>query len=177
MRRCAYDEFDKRALTTIVCDFLRKKVDLGDMQAMLIFWDTSGQERFGQLPKILYRKLDLCVITYDVTSRKSFESVNFWKENFEKFKENCSEDVPILVLGNKIDKQKKREVSYEEGKNFCEQSKNMIFFEVSAKTSAGISSAFEEAAKKAVIIKKQQEKPQVLLNDQPRVDRGYKNCC
>lgn len=177
VRRCAYDEYNKRFLNTIVCDFLRKKVDLGDTQVMLIFWDTSGQERFGQLPRIIYRKLDLCVITYDVTSRKSFDSVSFWRENFESLKEMCSEDVPIMILGNKIDKQVKREVTYEEGKSFCELGKNIIFFEVSAKTSDGINSAFEEAARKAVIIKMQQEKSQALVNVPAKVDEGRKNCC
>ena len=45
---------------------------------------------------------------------------------------NNIENSNIVIVGNKIDLENKREVSYEEGKKFCEE-QNYDFFEVSAK--------------------------------------------
>ena len=42
----------------------------------LQIWDTAGQERFRAVTKNYYRGVDGIVITYDVTSRASFENVH-----------------------------------------------------------------------------------------------------
>ena len=75
--------------------------------------DTAGQERFDSLNLTYYKKADAVLLVYDISKRSSFENVT--KYYVEKIKENCNEDIPILLLGNKIDKKNEREISYEEG--------------------------------------------------------------
>jgi len=41
--------------------------------------DTAGQERFQSLGVAFYRGADACVLVYDATDQKSFESVNGWR--------------------------------------------------------------------------------------------------
>ena len=57
----------------------------------------------------------------------------------------CYKDILICLIGNKIDLEDKREVSYEEGKNFAEEN-NLLFFETSAKDGNNIQEIFLESA-------------------------------
>ena len=46
----------------------------------LQIWDTAGQERFQSLGVSFYRGADVCVLAYDVTSARSFEALEAWRE-------------------------------------------------------------------------------------------------
>lgn len=45
-------------------------------------WDTAGQERFQSLGVAFYRGADCCVLTFDVTNGKSFETLDSWRDEF-----------------------------------------------------------------------------------------------
>lgn len=47
----------------------------------------------------------------------------------------------IVLIGNKNDLQDQRKVSFEEGESFAKEN-DLIFFETSAKTSAGVEETF-----------------------------------
>ena len=63
----------------------------------------------------------------------------------------CYKNILICLIGNKLDLEDKREVSYEEGKNFAEEN-NLLFFETSAKEGNNIQEIFFESA--SVILNK-----------------------
>ena len=63
-------------------------------------WDTAGQERFQSLGVAFYRGADLAIVLFDVTSKLSFEHVPNW---IEEFRFQTSDDVPIIVVGNKTE--------------------------------------------------------------------------
>ena len=75
--------------------------------------DTAGQERFDSLNLTYYKKADAVLLVYDISQKSSFEKIK--KYYVEQIKENCNEDIPVLLLGNKIDKIDERQVSYDEG--------------------------------------------------------------
>ena len=57
----------------------------------------------------------------------------------------CYKNILICLIGNKIDLENKREVSYEEGKNFAEENE-LLFFETSAKEGNNIQEIFVQSA-------------------------------
>ena len=57
----------------------------------------------------------------------------------------CYKNILICLVGNKIDLEDKREVSYEEGKNFAEEN-DLLFFETSVKDGNNIQEIFLESA-------------------------------
>ena len=84
------------------------------------------------------------ILVFDITSKSSFENLNHWlldiKDNF---------DNPNLVLfGNKVNLEEKREVSKEEIEKFAKNNK-MAYFETSAKTGYGINEGFDYIANEA----------------------------
>ena len=45
-------------------------------------WDTAGQERFQSLGVAFYRGADCCVLVFDVTVQKTFETLDSWRDEF-----------------------------------------------------------------------------------------------
>ena len=96
----------------------------------LHLWDTAGQEKYRSITTSYYRNTCGLILTYDITSSRSFRNVLHWFNEYNRFT-NCHHDYPhtILLLGTKSDLAKNRRVGYEEGFLFA-QSHNMIFREV-----------------------------------------------
>lgn len=71
----------------------------------LEIWDTAGQERYRALVPLYFRHADVYILVFDVSDRKSFESVEHWVEKIDEFiySKNYNRSKPIILIANKID--------------------------------------------------------------------------
>ena len=95
-------------------------------------WDSAGLERYRALIPSYVHGASLIYIIYDISSKKSFESLPTWI-NF--IKQVNTDNAMLVLCGNKLDLE--REVTTEDGKILAEK-ENMKFFEVSAKNGENI---------------------------------------
>lgn len=143
-------------------------------------WDTAGQERFQSLGVAFYRGADACVLVYDITKPKTFESLQNWKDEFLiQANPSDTENFPFALLGNMFDKAEERRVSEEAAKRWCQkgpktatseeqttQEENNTdleptpYFETSAKEAINIDTAFQAIARAAL---KQDPKEEVYI--------------
>jgi Ras-related protein Rab-7A len=142
-------EFSPHYRATIGADYTSRQMEIGDSFLTLQIWDTAGQERFRSLAPSFYRGTELCVFIYDITSEKSFVSVEGWYELFRQQCDPLRGNFPFLLLGNKLDVAKGRAVAAERAAAFA-QTHNFIFYEVSAKSCDNITEAFEAVVRRAV---------------------------
>ena len=70
-------------------------------------------------------------------------------------KDMCYKDLLVCLIGNKIDLEDKRQVSYEDGKKFAEEN-DMLFFETSAKEGNNIQEIFSESV--SILVEKKKKK-------------------
>ncbi|KAH0616349.1 hypothetical protein JD844_027388 [Phrynosoma platyrhinos] len=84
--------------------------------------------RYRSITKQFFRKADGVIVMYDITARETFMAVKQWLVNIE---EATGENIPILLLGNKTDKEKEREVPHGLGNHLAKEY-NLIFYECSA---------------------------------------------
>jgi GTPase SAR1 family protein len=63
-------------------DFLTKEILVDDRLVTMQLWDTAGQERFQSLGVAFYRGADCCVLCFDVTNSKSFDTLDSWRDEF-----------------------------------------------------------------------------------------------
>ncbi len=53
-------------------------------------WDTAGQERFKNMTASYYRGASGIMVVYDITDPESFNNINSWLIEIEKyFNYNC----------------------------------------------------------------------------------------
>lgn len=109
--------------------------------------DTVGKEDYLTLRDDYIRSGDVYLILYSVVDRESFVEAKQYKEYIAQIKE--SEQLPVVLVGNKTDLESKRQVSTEEGKDLANRW-NVLFFETSAKFGKNVDKLFYEAAKIAV---------------------------
>ncbi len=102
----------------------------------LTLWDIAGQENFKALRQSFYEGSDAAIIVFDVTNLISFDHVENWYHEIQ----SCG-NIPIILLGNKIDLVEKRKVPPEMIKSFNDKF-NLPYFETSAKTGENVLDMF-----------------------------------
>ena len=172
LMRYADNTFQEIHLSTIGLDYKLKNVQIDDGKIVKIqIWDTAGQDRFRSITKNYYKGAHGIILLYDVTSRKTFENVANW---VTQIKEEVSDKVNIILVGNKIDDEKNRKVSTKEGEEIAKEY-GLSFFETSAKSGINIDTTFNELVKKTVeAYSKLDEKGDKLKN---KKSGSKKACC
>ena len=147
LTRYADNTFQENQMATLGVDYKLKNVKMEDGNTVkLQIWDTAGQDRFHSLTRNYFKGAHGIILLYDITTQSSFDNVSKW---IKQIKEDASEKVVIILVGNKIDLEHKRAIPTEEGEKIAEDF-GLIFFECSAKTGKNINEAFNELIKKTV---------------------------
>ena len=112
------NKFNPNEKTTIGASFTNKLETIGDKKIIFEIWDTAGQERFRSINSIFYQDAYICIMVYDITKRKSFDSLKeYW---YKAVKEGGIEGIIFHVAGNKIDLFEDEEVEKNDVKNYCD---------------------------------------------------------
>ena len=127
--------------STIGMEIFSLYLKVNDKPIKLQIWDTCGQEIYRSLIKNFYRNSSLAIIVYSIDKKNSFKDINLW---IKEIRVNSSPDIKIVLIGNKSDLDKDRQVSYEEGKKYLDDDEVLKFFETSAKTGENIKKLFQE---------------------------------
>lgn len=136
---------DPNVRATFGCNFSECAVCCGDDDdnpTRMILWDTAGQERFRSCTRGYFRDAEACIIVFSITDRKSFEDVPEWIEMCKQFSGN----IPIILVGNKIDIYANRTVLSIEGEQLAAKFKLNAFYETSAFSGKNIAGIFHHTA-------------------------------
>jgi len=138
--RYVEDTFTENHISTIGVDFKTKLLPYGDNQInKLQIWDTAGQDRFRCITKNYFRGSNGIMLIYDITSTQSFQNIKNW---VVQIKDYLGDEASIILVGNKIDLESNRRVSWEDGMKLAKENK-FGFYEASAKENRNIDEAFE----------------------------------
>ena len=143
--------YNENYLATVGLDFFTKDEIIDDKTIRIKIWDTAGQERYKAITKCFFQRAQGIIIVFDVTNKKSFEDLKIWIDSINsqsKLTEDL-ENMPIIIIGNKIDIPK-RVIDKETALNFAKE-QNLDYYETSAKTGEGIDSAIKDLVKKVMV--------------------------
>lgn len=132
------DTFSPAFISTIGIDFKIRTIEVDGKKIKLQVWDTAGQERFRTITTAYYRGAMGIMLVYDVSNMRSYESMINWIRNIEM---HATQDVELMILGNKCDVADKRQVTREKGEQLALQH-GVKFMETSAKANINIEEAF-----------------------------------
>ena len=146
IKRIISNKFEDKIFSTVGIDYSCKTIKYGDNYLKIFLWDTAGQEKFKNIVKNYFNGANGALLCFDISNRKSFEKINFW---INELKEIINiDEIFMILIGNKIDKEKERKISIEESIKFSKE-KNIPYFEISAKTNEGIEEMFDYVIKKS----------------------------
>lgn len=143
------DTFSGQMAPTIGVEYKSKIFEVYGKRVKATIWDTAGAERYRTITSNYYRGSHAIIFVYDVTERKSFDNIEtFWLKEVKEYFPNTQEIVMLLV-GNKIDNIYNRAVTEQEGEELARKH-GMMFIETSAKEKIGVNEAFEEVVNKVI---------------------------
>lgn len=143
-RYCETSRFAGTKYTpTVGVDYGTKMSTVNDNMVKIDFFDLSGDSNYKEVRNEFYTNVDGVILTFDVTSKRSFESLQTtWQEEVREYGLTTpSTMTTVIVVGTKIDS-RPREVLEQEGLVFSIQN-NVPYFETSAKTGEGVEVLFE----------------------------------
>lgn len=166
MHQYVHRRFTNQYKATIGADLLKKDITIDEKLVTLQIWDTAGQERFQSLGIAFYRGSDACILVYDITDRKSFDSLPTWKDDLlAHAAPRSASTFPFVVLGNKSDLSARRQVPKNVAQEWCQNSGEIDFYETSAKNCENVDVVFTRIARLA--LQQENSKPSAAM---PKLD-------
>ena len=135
--------FDESYNATVGFEFFTFNVKINNKVVKLQIWDTCGQELYRSLITNFYRNSSLAIMVYAINSKESFENIEMW---LRELRTHSNPDAKVFLIGNKIDLENDRQVTKEQGEQFCKDNKINGFMEASAKTGVNAQKIFIKAA-------------------------------
>ncbi|KAM4041395.1 ras-related protein Rab-4A isoform 3-T5 [Anomaloglossus baeobatrachus] len=111
-------KFKEDSNHTIGVEFGSKIINVGGKYVKLQIWDTAGQERFRSVTRSYYRGAAGALLVYDITSRETYNALTNWLTDARML---ASQNIVIILCGNKKDLDADREVTFLEASRFAQE--------------------------------------------------------
>uniref|UniRef100_A0AAY4EKM1 Ras-related protein Rap-1b n=1 Tax=Denticeps clupeoides TaxID=299321 RepID=A0AAY4EKM1_9TELE len=117
-------------------DSYRKQVEVDGQQCMLEILDTAGTEQFTAMRDLYMKNGQGFALVYSITAQSTFNDLQDLREQILRVKD--TDDVPMILVGNKCDLEDERVVGKEQGQNLARQWNSCAFLESSAKSKINV---------------------------------------
>lgn len=134
--------FHPRHDMTIGIEYESRVIQVAGLPFQIAIYDAPGNPSFRKLSRPYYRSLACVLVVYDVSRRETFSAVGEW---IDEARRNTREDVVVVLVGNKRDRDERRQVGFSEGQEFASANGTM-FVETSAKTKENVDMLFRDSA-------------------------------
>ncbi|XP_021342786.1 ras-related protein Rap-1b-like isoform X2 [Mizuhopecten yessoensis] len=120
-------------------DSYRKQVEVDGQQCMLEILDTAGTEQFTAMRDLYMKNGQGFLLVYSITAQSTFNDLADLREQILRVKD--TDDVPIIIVGNKCDLEDERVVGKDQGNNLA-RNWSSEFLETSAKAKVNVNEIF-----------------------------------
>jgi len=128
-------------------DSYRKQTTVDGEPALIDVLDTAGQEEFGSMRDQWIKEGDGFLLIYDITKRYTLDEIKNLFDRMVNAKD--TEDIPVVICGNKCDLEESRVVSIEQGQEMAARcGRYCTFVETSARSNIRIQEVFSEIVRK-----------------------------
>ena len=130
IHRFVENKFKANYVPTLGVQVTKKSIEINGDNVDLMLWDLAGQDRYALVRQRFYSDTEGILMLYDITRMSSLKNIKKWYAEVSKF----TNQIPIILIGNKIDLLEKREVKNDDVNRFLEE--NNINVNLKIKTSA-----------------------------------------
>jgi len=164
IRKYVENKFLTDYRATIGLNVLAHSFEFQGNSLNLTLWDVGAQVFFKRFRKIYYSGAEAAFIVYDLTKRSTFENIKTWYQELTEFIED--REIPVILVGNKLDLKDQRAVTREEGLELANNLSpdGVSYIETSAKNGENVGDAFKLIAYHYLLRTKLKE--QEIINNQ-----------
>ena len=134
--------FSESTKMTIGVDLATKRFERDGVDVTLQLWDLGGEERFRFFLPGYARGSFAGIFLYDITRFNSLMNLDEWLTIFKKGADTDRYDIPILMVGSKLDLEHKRSVSRSDAFNAGLNHEIYDVIECSSKTGYNVEEIF-----------------------------------
>ena len=148
VQRYITGRFKESTKMTIGADILIKELEFDNWKVRLQVWDFGGEARFRFFLPPYARGAFAGIFMYDITRYKSLLDFDEWVKIFMKGASFGDKQVPILMVGGKLDLEERRMISAEEASHFGLSRNIYKIIECSSKTGQNVELIFRDITNK-----------------------------
>ncbi|KAG7486241.1 GTP-binding protein Rhes-like [Solea senegalensis] len=141
IQRFLQDTFEPKHRRTVE-ELHSKEYDISGVKVTVEILDTSGSYSFPAMRRLSIQNSDAFALVYAVDDPESLEAVKSLRDEILELKED--KYTPIVVVGNKVDREEERQVSSDDVLSTVEMDWNNSYLEASAKENANVVEVFKE---------------------------------
>jgi small GTP-binding protein len=141
IRRFVLDKFDDKYISTLGTKVTKRNMTIRESTSVnnitFMIWDVMGQKKFEKIQSVAFKNSQGGFIVCDVTKGESLEHIEVWLELLYR----VTRDIPLVLIGNKVDLESHREVTEEQLQELATKY-GVPFYFTSAKTGENVNKAF-----------------------------------
>ena len=139
VKRYCFEIFQPHEKLTIGVDFYSRTTMFKGKRVKLQIWEFGGDRKLRFLFSKYCINANGAFFLYDITTQPSLDHLPEW---IQIIRENAG-DIPIILIGSKLDLYEHRAFAYEEGLLAARKHNLASFLEISSKTGENVNEAFE----------------------------------
>jgi len=148
VQRYITGRFKESTKMTIGADILIKELEFNNWKVRLQIWDFGGEARFRFFLPPYARGAFAGIFMYDITRYNTLLDFDDWVKIFMKGASFGERQVPVLMVGGKLDLEGRRTISAEEASHFALSRNVYKIIECSSKTGQNVELIFRDIANK-----------------------------
>ncbi|ORX56254.1 ras related protein 1b [Hesseltinella vesiculosa] len=126
-------------------DSYRKQVEVDGQQCMLEILDTAGTEQFTAMRDLYMKSGQGFILVFSITTMVTLTDLHDIKEQIVRVKD--TDNVPMVLVGNKCDLEEERAVSREQGMMLSQKWGGKPFYETSARFKINVDEVFYDVVR------------------------------
>ncbi|TKJ25988.1 MAG: hypothetical protein CEE42_05905 [Promethearchaeota archaeon Loki_b31] len=140
--------FHLNIINTMGAQLFVKFVEVKNIRITLQIWDFGGEDIFRfLLPAYSYGSSG-GIFMFDLTNNSTLEKIEDWLATFKEGLTKDESEIPIIMVGGKLDLQDKRTISTKYARKFLKSHNLDSYIECSAKTGQNVELVFEKLIQK-----------------------------
>ena len=138
------DTFTNDYKATVMSDFSYKIYEYKGNYYKIQFWDIAGQDKNIYTSKVFLKGAHGCLIVSDITNKETLEKSLLWKKSIdENTKFINGENIPTILVQNKIDLISENDINNDDINKFCQDNHFTYYFNTSCKNGKNINECMD----------------------------------
>ena len=135
--------FEEDIKITMGAEIFVKFLQIEEKRVVLQVWDFGGESMFNFLLPLYSRGSSGSIFMFDLTRVETLDRVEDWLDCFKQDLSSEMKDIPIVLVGGKLDLKDQINISQKEAEVITQQYNLFDYIECSSKTGENVELIFE----------------------------------